>query len=186
MNSMTNWLRRNIPKIVAAVIVVFLFFQARVPNIAAGERALLASRFHFSRYTLPASGDVNARTVRPVHPSLKRISAWISSVGAAIAAGDHDGDGLSNDTCLVDPRTDLVTVAPAPTTGDRYQPFSLKPANYEGATTAPMGCLIADVNEDGLADVVVYYWGRSEERRVGKECSARWWAERQEQKRRYA
>ena len=127
MSSIPNWLRRNIPRIVAAVIVVFLFFQARVPNIAAGERTLLASRFHFSRYTLPSSGDIGTRSVRPVHPSLKRISAWISSVGAAIAAGDLDGDGLSNDTCLVDPRTDLVTIEPAPTTGDRYKPLSLRP-----------------------------------------------------------
>ena len=161
MNSLPQWLRRNIPRIVAAVLVVFLFFQARVPRIAAGERMQLASRFHFTRYTLPASGDVNARTVRPVHPSLKRISAWISSVGAAIAAGDLDGDGLSNDTCLVDPRTDQVTIAPAPTTGERYKPFSLRPANYDPATMAPMGCLIGDLNEDGLADIVVYYWGRT-------------------------
>src|SRR3979409_1480363 len=26
---------------------------------------------------------------------------------------------------------------------------------------APMGCLVGDFNEDGLADILVYYWGRS-------------------------
>src|SRR5260370_38139072 len=26
---------------------------------------------------------------------------------------------------------------------------------------APMGCLGADLNEDGLMDVLVYYWGRT-------------------------
>ena len=26
---------------------------------------------------------------------------------------------------------------------------------------APMGCLPLDANEDGLMDIVVYYWGRS-------------------------
>ncbi|HMC30143.1 MAG TPA: CRTAC1 family protein [Candidatus Angelobacter sp.] len=161
MNSLPNRLRRNIPRMVAAVLVVFLFFQARVPEISAGERLQLASRFHFTRHTLPSSGDLNARTVRPVQPSLKRISAWISSVGAAIAAGDLDGDGLSNDTCLVDPRSDQVTIAPAPTTGERYKPFTLRPASYDPETMAPMGCLIGDLNEDGLADIVVYYWGRT-------------------------
>jgi hypothetical protein len=26
---------------------------------------------------------------------------------------------------------------------------------------APMGCLLADLNEDGWTDVVAYYWGRT-------------------------
>ena len=156
-----NWLRRNLPRIAAALIVVFLFFQARVPDISAHERAQLASRFHFARYTLAWESGAKAKTVRAVHPSLKRISAWISSVGAAVAAGDLDGDGLPNDICLVDPRTDQVTIQPAPTTGGRYPAFELKPARYDSATMAPMGCLIGDLNEDGLLDVVVYYWGRT-------------------------
>lgn len=51
-----------------------------------------------------------------MHPSLKRISAWISSVGTGVAAGDLDGDGLTSDICLVGPRTDQVHIEPAPTT----------------------------------------------------------------------
>jgi hypothetical protein len=47
-----------------------------------------------------------------VHPSLERISAWVSSLGAAATLADLDGDGLPNDVIYVDPRTDLVTVAP--------------------------------------------------------------------------
>jgi len=141
--------------------VIFLFFQARVTDISAAERAQISSRFHFTRLVLPSAGGAPVKTNRVVQPSLRRISAWISSVGAAVAAGDLDGDGLSNDICLVDPRTDLVTIAPAPGTGNRYQPFSLLPAKYDASTSAPMGCLIADVNEDGKADVVVYYWGRT-------------------------
>lgn len=140
---------------------MFLFFQARIPDISAAERAHLASRFHFTRHALPIASGIPLKGVRVVQPSLRRISAWISSVGAAVALGDLDGDGLSNDVCLVDPRTDQVTISAAPTTGERYKPFSLRPAEYDAATSAPMGCLIADVNEDGLADVVVYYWGRT-------------------------
>src|SRR5262249_10132244 len=35
------------------------------------------------------------------------------------------------------------------------------PLPYDPATMAPMGCLPGDLNEDGLADLLVYYWGRT-------------------------
>jgi hypothetical protein len=143
------------------LLVVFLFFQTRLPDISASEAARLSSHFHFAAYSFPISSGVKTKSVRAVHPSLKRISAWISSVGAAVAVGDLDGDGLSNDVCLIDPRTDQVTIEPAPQTGNRYQPFALKPLRYDPATMAPMGCLFGDLNEDGLMDIVVYYWGRT-------------------------
>ena len=155
------WLQRNLTKIAAALLVIFLFFQARVPDISASEAMHLGSRFYFASYAFPMNSAAKTKLVRAVHPSLKRISAWISSVGAAVAVGDLDGDGLSNDVCLVDPRTDEVTIQPVPSTGDRYQPFALKPLRMDPATMAPMGCLMGDLNEDGLLDVVVYYWGRT-------------------------
>jgi hypothetical protein len=159
-SNLPQWLQRNFTKIAAVLLVVFLFFQARVPDISASEAAHLASRFHFVPYAFPINSAAKTKAVRAVHPSLKRISAWISTVGAAVAVADLDGDGLSNDVCLVDPRTDLVTIQPAPSTGNRYQPFELKPARMD-STMAPMGCLFGDLNEDGLLDVVVYYWGRT-------------------------
>jgi hypothetical protein len=159
--SLPQWLQRNLTRIVACLVVVFLFFQSRLPDISASEAARLSSHFHFSAYSFPDSSGVKTKSVRAVHPSLKRISAWISSVGAAVAVGDLDGDGLSNDVCLVDPRTDQVTIEPAPQTGNRYQPFAFKPLRYDPATMAPMGCLFGDLNEDGLMDIVVYYWGRT-------------------------
>ena len=161
MNPASHWLRRNLTRIVASLLVIFLFFQTRLPDISASEAARLSSRFHFTAYSFPIDNSAKTKSVRAVHPSLKRISAWISSVGAAVAVGDLDGDGLANDVCLVDPRTDQVTVEPAPETGNRYKPFTLTPLRYDPASMAPMGCLLGDLNEDGLMDVVVYYWGRT-------------------------
>jgi hypothetical protein len=158
--NLPQWLQRNFTRIAAVLLVVFLFFQARVPGISAIAAAQLASRFHFAPYAFPVDQAAKMKYVRAVHPSLKRISAWISTVGAAVAVADLDGDGLSNDVCLVDPRTDSVTIQPAPSTGNRYQPFALKPVRMD-STMAPMGCLFGDLNEDGLLDVVVYYWGRT-------------------------
>ncbi len=79
-----------------------------------------------------------------------------------MALNDLDGDGLANDVCSVDTRLDQVLVQPAPRTGERYPLFALDPAPlpYNARTTAPMGCLPGDWNEDGRMDLLVYYWGR--------------------------
>jgi hypothetical protein len=98
--SLPHWLQRNLTRIVACLLVVFLFFQTRLPDISASEAARLSSHFHFAAYSFPVSSGVKTKSVRAVHPSLKRLSAWISSVGSAVAVGDLDGDGLSNDVCL--------------------------------------------------------------------------------------
>src|SRR5437899_2445927 len=146
------------------VLVASLYVLAAPPRLTPSERDRLAARFRFERSELPAlAGAGPHRTVRAVHPSLRHVAGWVSAVGAAVALHDLDGDGLPNDVCLVDPRTDQVIVAPAPGTPDRYPPFALTPGPlpYDERTMAPMGCLPGDFNEDGLADVLVYYWGRS-------------------------
>jgi hypothetical protein len=155
--------RRQAPRLVTLIVLALTYSLTRLPALPAGERATLASNFAFSRLPLPEPAGYARRSIRRVNPSLERIAAWISSVGAAIALHDLDGDGLANDLCYVDPRFDQVVVAPVPGTGERYRPFVLDPAPlpYDAATMAPMGCLPGDYNEDGRADLLVYYWGRS-------------------------
>jgi hypothetical protein len=95
-----------------------------------------------------------------VHPSLSGIVAWISAVGAAAAFADLDGDGRFDDYCYVSTPHDAVLVA---SLADRFAPFVLAAdsAGYDPATIAPMGCVPADLNEDGRQDFLIYYWGRT-------------------------
>lgn len=173
----TRWLHLRL--IVALVPVLCLYLLSRQPTLAHQERNTLVSHFHFDIMPLPdptvedkPNQNLAFKTVRQVNPSLDTIQAWISSVGAGIAINDLDGDGLPNDICRVDTRTNQVIVQPVPGTeevssrgdvGGRYKPFTLDPSPlpYDPTTMAPMGCLPGDFNEDGLTDILVYYWGRS-------------------------
>src|ERR1039458_4424158 len=128
MRFLESQFQRHARRLVAIALLGTLYLLARLPNVSYAERQRLASQFRFDRATLPVVPGPEVRSVRPVHPSLRHVAAWISSVGAGVALSDLDGDGLPNDLCYVDVRTDQVIVAPV----------------------------------------------RSEERRVGKECSSRW------------
>lgn len=153
---------RHARRLLAVALLGALYLLARLPDISNTERTRLAGRFRFERSVLPVVPGPEVRSVRPVHQSLRHIQSWISSVGAAVALNDLDGDGLSNDLCYVDVRTDQVIVAPVPGTGARYQPFALDAGSlYRRDTMAPMGCLPGDMNEDGRMDLLVYYWGRT-------------------------
>jgi hypothetical protein len=150
-------------KIILTIIVVGAAYSfAKLPALPDAERALLASRFSFTKLSLPEIKGYPQRFIRAVHPELAQFSAWISSVGASVALNDLDGDGLSNDACYVDTRINQVIVTPVPGTPARYQPFTLRPSplQFDPDTMAPMGCLPGDFNEDGLMDIAVYYWGR--------------------------
>jgi hypothetical protein len=154
--------RRFLRRIVGIAVVFTLYLLARLPEISSGERELLAQKFYFERALLPTMLGSEVRYVRPVHPKLRHIASWISAVGAAVALNDLDGDGLPNDLCYVDVRTDQVIVAPVPGTGARYAPFALNAGVlFQRETMAPMGCLPGDMNEDGAMDLLVYYWGRT-------------------------
>ena len=156
-------LRPHVPRLVALGIVVALYSMARQPELSYADRARLAGRFQFTRHTLPELPEGPSRTIRSVHPSLERISAWISSVGAAVALNDLDGDGLPNDVaCRRHPVAIGSSSRPCPARRSRFAPFVLDaaPLRYDPNTMAPMGCLPGDLNEDGLMDLLVYYWGR--------------------------
>ena len=155
--------RRQAAKLTAIILVLVVYGFARIPEASESELAKLAEGFRFSAAPLPTLNGETQKTIRNVNPSLRRVDGWISSVGAAVALNDLDGDGLPNDACYVDTRIDKVIVAPVPGTPARYQPFTLDPTSlpYDAATMAPMGCLPGDFNEDGLQDVLTYYWGRT-------------------------
>src|ERR1019366_2422434 len=144
---MKKSLYRFATPLVAIAIILPCYLMARFPCISAGDCMKLAANFKFDK--LPLAEVTNHppyKYVRQVHPSLQRISAWISTLGASVALADLDGDGLPNDLINVDPRTDLVTVAPASGTGNRYAPFTLNlaPLPFNASNTAPMGVLVGD------------------------------------------
>lgn len=116
------------------------------------------------------------QTERRVNPSLRHIASWISSVGASAAIADIDGDGFANDACIVDPRSDSVTLVQIIPRGsgnpeaklvntligseEALRRLRLARISYDASRVAPMGCRIGDLNQDGRPDILVYFWGR--------------------------
>jgi len=147
----------------AIVLVAVLYGATRPTDPDPATRTAVARRFSFQSTLLPEVRGGALRGIRAVNPSYENFAAWISAVGAAVALNDLDGDGLPNDVCYVDVRTDHVIVAPVPGTGDRFAPFVLEPLTLllDTATVAPMGCLPGDFDENGSIDLLVYYWGRT-------------------------
>ena len=85
--------RHRARTLVALLLVVGLFVALRFSlKISEQEVRAAATRFAFSRSTLPQLPGPPIRTQRLVHPSLQRISAFVSTVGAAVALNDLDGD----------------------------------------------------------------------------------------------
>lgn len=163
MTATLGWLRKQLAGIVALVLMAGLFVVAQLPTVSTAEADTMASKYAFTPMTIALPEAKLSQSIRTVNKDYERIRAWISSVGAAIAVNDLDGDMLSNDLCLVDPRSDQVVITPTPGKGgDRYAPFALEAAPLPmGKYIAPMGCIPADYNEDGRVDLMAYYWGRT-------------------------
>jgi enediyne biosynthesis protein E4 len=153
---------RALPVVLAVCGVVgTLGAFARLPRPAPGEVARLAERFRFAWQRLPPTPMPPGGAVFGINQTATHMQFYFYQIGASAALGDLDGDGLPNDLCLTDPRTKTVTVMPVPGTGARYAPFVLDAGPLvDRVTEHPSVCRIADMNEDGLADVFVAYWGR--------------------------
>ena len=101
-----RWLRRHAVHLIAAAAVVATYAVAQLPSTSSAEQAAIAARFQF-RDDRAARRLAGAAAHDPQRQSgLRHIQAWISSVGAAVALADLDGDGLANDLCHVDPAVD--------------------------------------------------------------------------------
>jgi hypothetical protein len=142
-------------------VVGVLAVLARPPAPPADEAARLAARFKFAWQTLPAAPMPAGGVVHDVNKTVKHLQFYYYQLGGSAALGDLDGDGLPNDLCLTDIRAKTLTVSPVPNTGDRYPAFVLDAGErIDRRTEHPSVCRIADMNEDGLADLFVAFWGR--------------------------
>jgi len=111
--------------------------------------------------TLPPVPVPAGGVVFPVNQTVRHMPFYFYQVGESAALGDLDGDGLANDLCQTDVRAKSMRVMPAPTTGDRYPAFSVDFGQLvDRVTEYPSVCRFADMNEDGLADLLVAFYGR--------------------------
>lgn len=163
MRRSANGIRRQFARILAIVLLFAVGWATMMPAPSSAELRSAASGFHFDSYELKPIAVDGYRTQRAVAPRLEKLRTWMSGVGASIAFADLQGAGIARDICWVDPRTDTVTVSPAPGTPTAYPPFAVDPhpLPYDRKTMAPTGCLPGDFNEDGWTDLVLYYWGRT-------------------------
>lgn len=163
MTAKATRVRRQLPGIVALIVVVTGYFVISLPTVTAAEQERMAAAYGFTPMAIALPPAAKQQSIRKVNKDYEHIRAWISSVGAGVAMNDLDGDGLANDLCLVDTRTDQAVVTPVPgARGDRYAPFALDSAPLPmNDVIAPMGCVPGDFDEDGRMDVLVHYWGRT-------------------------
>lgn len=155
--------RRQIIKLsitpIAAAIAIIAAVSATA--VSEAEPSVTLTGLQFQTITL-RDKIAHAATDRPVAPAYAGVQQWISAVGAAGALADLSGSGRASDYCLVDPRDNSVTVGNADPNRPSYKPVTLSLGNLpHDATMAPMGCVPADLDEDGDQDLIVYYWGRS-------------------------
>jgi hypothetical protein len=97
-----------------------------------------------------------------INQTAKHMKFYFMQVGESAALGDLDGDGLGNDICQTDVQAKQVRISPAPTTGERFPAFSVDFGPLVTIkNTHPSVCRFADMNEDGLTDVLVSFYGRA-------------------------
>jgi hypothetical protein len=154
--------RQNFQVILAVLGVVgALAAFARIPEPSPAEAARLADHFRIDWSRLPAIPIPPGGVVFPANKTAAHMQFYFYQIGASAALGDLDGDGLPNDVCLTDVRAKSAMVRPVPGTGERYAPFVLDFGKLvDRVTEYPTVCRIADMNEDGVADILVTFYGR--------------------------
>ncbi|HEX8136711.1 MAG TPA: VCBS repeat-containing protein [Pyrinomonadaceae bacterium] len=154
--------KQNVQVLLAVFGVVAVFaILARLPSVPATEASRLAMPFHFTWQTLPAAPVPAGGVVFPVNKTARHMQFYFYQIGASAALGDLDGDGLPNDLCMTDVRAKTATVSTVPGTGGRYTSFVLDFGKLlDRVTEYPTVCRVADMNEDGLADIFVAFYGR--------------------------
>ncbi len=163
MKRFAEALRGHATHILACSLIALLYAAARHPGVDDVELERIAAPFAFERRELTLLPDETPRSMRPVQGALSHLSGWLNTLGAAVALCDLDADGFPDDCVLVDPRAESVSVRSLHDSVNSYAPFRLVATEGEAqrGATAPMGCVPSDMNEDGLLDVLVYYWGRT-------------------------
>jgi hypothetical protein len=142
-------------------VVGALALLARLPDPPPGEAERLAARFKFTWQRLPAVPIPAGGVVFPVNKTAAHMQFYFYQIGASAAIGDLSGTGLPYDLVITDPRAKSVMVMPVPGTGNRYAPFVLDFGKFfDPVTEYPTLVRIADMNEDGLADIFVGFYGR--------------------------
>ena len=128
MNRPPGSVRRRATLLVSAAIVIGLYVMTRERALSTTESEEVVNNFRFSRTPLPeVANHPPYKYVRKVHPSVRHIRAYVSTLGASVAMGDLDGDGLQNDVVWVDPRTDQVICGPVPGTGAALRNIRTRP-----------------------------------------------------------
>ena len=80
------WRRATL--IISAAIVVGLYLMTRERTLSRAESEQVFNDFRFSRTPLPAvANHPPYKSVRKVHPSVRHIRAYLSTLGASVSLG---------------------------------------------------------------------------------------------------
>lgn len=150
------------PRVLASVAVAGAAWAVYIPTPGSKELTELSAKFRFDKRPLSAFAAEfpDAPIFAPgFQPFSKYLEAFLPT-GAALT--DLDGNGLADEACVTDPYKREVSVHPVPGRKDSFASFVLTlPAGENPQRSIPTGCLASDLNQDGLVDLLVYYWGRS-------------------------